>query len=276
MDFVFHRSYRGPLQAVVLDWAGTIIDYGCFAPAVVFIEVFKRKGIDVSIAQVRQPMGLHKRDHIESLLKMESVAEQWQRKFGRPYTESDLDELYGDFIPLQLDCLAEYGDLIPGTQEAAWAFRNRGLKIGTSTGYNGEMLQIVIQEAQRRGFVPDSAVSASDVPAGRPQPWMALLNAQILGTYPMEAIVKIGDTVPDIGEGLNAGMWTIGVAMTGNEVGLTESQILHLPADVRKTMRQRAYDTLRQAGAHYVVDSIADVPALLPEIERRLSVGERP
>lgn len=276
MDFVFQRSYRGPLQAVILDWAGTIVDYGCFAPAVVFIEVFKRKGIDVTIPQVRQPMGLHKRDHISALLNMESVADQWQKKFGRAYSESDLDELYRDFIPLQLACLAEYADLIPGTRELAWEFRNRGLKIGTSTGYNGEMLQIVMQEAQRRGFIPDSAVSASDVPAGRPQPWMAFLNAQLLGTYPMEAIVKIGDTVPDVGEGLNAGMWTIGVAMTGNEVGLTESDILNAPIDVRKKLRQRAYDTLRQAGAHYVVDSIADVPPILLEIERRLSIGERP
>lgn len=276
MDFVFQRSYRGSLQAVILDWAGTIVDYGCFAPAIVFVEAFKQRGIDVSISQVRQPMGLHKRDHIAALLNMESVADQWRAKFGHTYTESELNDLYKEFIPLQLACLADYADLIPGTLEAAAEFRKRGLKIGTTTGYNGEMLQIVRQEAQKRGFIPDCSVSASDVPAGRPQPWMAFLNAQNLGAYPMEAIVKIGDTAPDIGEGLNAGMWTIGVAMSGNEVGLLESQIAQLPANERNRLRQRAFDTLRQAGAHYVVDSIADVPALLPEIEKRLSIGERP
>lgn len=276
MDFVFHRSYRGPLQAAILDWAGTIVDYGCFAPAIVFVEVFKRRGIDISIAQVRLPMGLHKRDHIAALLNMEPVAGQWQKKFGHPYTDSELDELYQDFIPLQLACLAEYADLVPGTLEAAAEFRKRGMKIGTTTGYNAEMLQIVKHEAQKRGFVPDCSVSASDVPAGRPQPWMAFLNAQNLGIYPMEAFVKVGDTVPDIGEGLNAGMWTVGVALSGNEVGLTESQILALSTEDRKKLRRKAFDSLHQAGAHYVVDSIADVPAILPEIEKRLSAGERP
>ena len=83
-------------------------------------------------------------------------------------------------------------------------FRKRGLKIGSTTGYTGEMMKLLLGEAKKRGYEPDSSVCATDVPAGRPEPWMCLQNAMNLQTYPMEAFVKIGDTLPDISEGLNA------------------------------------------------------------------------
>ena len=73
MEFVFQRSYRGPLKAVLLDWAGTTIDYGCYAPAVVFMEVYKRRGVPITIEQARVPMGAHKRVHIQQISMMEEV-----------------------------------------------------------------------------------------------------------------------------------------------------------------------------------------------------------
>jgi len=97
-----------------------------------------------------------------------------------------------------------------------------------------------------------------------------------LGVYPFEACVKIGDTVPDIAEGLNAGMWSVGVVMSGNEIGMSESELAAADADVVAAKRDRAYAKLAQAGAHYVVDSIADLPPILDAIESRLAAGERP
>ncbi len=96
-----------------------------------------------------------------------------------------------------------------------------------------------------------------------------------LEIYPMEAFVKIGDTLPDIAEGLNAGMWTIGLAKTGNEMGLTEQEINALEPDVLNVKLERAYQRMHQAGAHYVLDSIAEVPPILDEINARLARGER-
>lgn len=276
MEFTYQRTYRGPLKGVILDWAGTTMDYGCFAPAVVFIEVYKRKGIDITIEQAREPMGAHKRVHIQKISQMEAVAKKWEEKYGRRPTEADVDEMFADFVPLQLECLANYADLIPGCLEALEDFRKRGLKTGSSTGYMREMVDLLLEDAAKRGYVPDSAVAATDVPAGRPEPWMCLQNAMNLGIYPMEAIVKVGDTVPDILEGLNAGMWAIGLALTGNEMGLTEAEIEALEPDVRARRLERAYTRLAQAGAHYVVDGISDVPPILDEINARLARGERP
>lgn len=276
MEFVFRRSYRGPLKAIILDWAGTTVDYGCFAPAVVFVEVYKRKGITITLEQAREPMGTHKKVHIEMISKIDAVRKMWNTRYGRNPNEDDIEAMFQDFVPLQLACLAQYADLIPGTLEAVASFRKRSLKIGSTTGFPEEMMRLLVSEAGKRGYVPDSSVCATQVPAGRPHPWMCLQNAFNLGIYPMESFVKVGDTLPDIGEGLNAGMWTIGLAKTGNEMGMTEQEIAALEPEVLKAKLDRAYQRLHQAGAHYVVDSISGVDPILDEIHARLARGERP
>jgi len=276
MEFVFTRTYCGPLKGVILDWAGTTMDYGCYAPAVVFVKIYKEFGVEISMEQAREPMGAHKRDHIQQIAQIEAVRKKWIDVYGKPPNEQDVDKMFEKFVPAQMACLADYADLIPGCLEACEAFRKYGLKIGSTTGYMHEMMELLLVEAAERGYKPDSSVCAADVPAGRPAPWMCLQNAMKLGIYPMEAIVKVGDTLPDVFEGLNAGMWTVGLAMTGNEFGLNEEEIKALDPELRALKRARAYTRLTQAGAHYVVDGISDVPPLIDEINARLARGERP
>ncbi len=276
MRFIYQRTYRGPVQAVILDWAGTTMDYGCCAPAVVFIEVYKRQGVEISMEEARQPMGAHKLTHIRAISRIPAVARRWQEKHGRPCTDDDAQAMFEQFVPLQLACLAQYADLIPGTLDVVAELRRQGIKIGSTTGYTGEMMELLLSEAARRGYQPDATVCATDVPAGRPEPWMCLQNARELGVYPMEACVKIGDTLPDVEEGLNAGMWTIGLAKSGNEVGVNEEDVAALPADELQARLDRAYSRMAGAGAHYVVDSIADVLPLIEQIGGRLANGERP
>lgn len=275
-DFTYSRRYTGPLKAVILDWAGTTLDYGCYAPAVVFIDVFERKGVPITIEEAREPMGAHKLVHIRKISRIPAVAKRWAEAHGAKPTEDDVQAIFEDFIPLQLECLADYGELIPGALEAVADFRARGLKIGSTTGYTTQMGDILFAEAKTRGYSPDCAVCASEVPAGRPEPWMCLQNAAILQVYPLDAIVKVGDTLPDIEEGLNASMWTIGLAKTGNEIGLNEAEIDALPADELAERLARAYKRLHQTGAHYVVDGIWDVPPILDDINARMARGERP
>lgn len=276
MDFFFQRSYRGPLKAILLDWAGTTMDYGCYAPAVIFVQVYERKGVPISMDEARAPMGAHKKVHIRKISQQDRVRERWQQTHGRLPDEDDVEAMFQDFVPLQLNVLAKYADLIPGTLDAVKAFRARGLKIGSTTGYTREMMDLLQAEAAKRGYIPDSTVCAADVPEGRPAPFMCLQNMMNLGVYPLEAVVKVDDTLPGIEEGLNAGMWTIGLAKTGNEIGLNAHEIGQLPPDELSAKLQRAYTRMAQCGAHYVVDGIWDVPAVLDEINARLRRGERP
>jgi phosphonoacetaldehyde hydrolase len=276
MTFRYQRTYRGPVQAVILDWAGTTMDYGCMAPAVVFVEVFKRQGVPISIEEARAPMGAHKRVHIQRVTELEGVRSRWRERHGRYPTDQDVEAMFEEFVPLQLECLSTYSGLIAGTLEVVERLRGTGCKIGSTTGYTTEMMEINLRDARRQGYDPDSTVCASDVPAGRPYPFMCLQNVINLQVSPVEACVKVDDTLPGIEEGLNAGMWSIGLAMSGNEVGLPLDKLNELGAADRERLRRRAYTRMQQTGAHYVVDTIADLLPCIDDIRVRLARGERP
>lgn len=276
MSFIYRRAYRGPLQLAVFDWAGTTVDYGCIAPAAVFVEGFRRQGVTVTMPQARGPMGMEKRAHIETLAALPDVAGQWQTVHGRAITAADIDALYDDFVPALLAVLDHYSDLIPGTREAMGKLQGLGVRIAASTGYFVEAMQVVARAAAAQGYAPAFTVSANQVAAGRPAPWMIYRAMEHLGVYPPAAVVAVGDTVPDVEAGLNAGVWTIGLAQTGNEVGLTAAEFAALSPAAQAAKRSRAHARLAAAGAHLVCDGIWDVPAAVAEINARLARGEQP
>ena len=264
------------LQLAVFDFAGTTVDYGCCAPAAVFIEGYRRKGIEITMAQARGPMGMEKRAHIRTIGEMPEVAAKWQAVHGRAMTAADVDAMYDEFVPLLLAVLADYSDLIPGTIETIGQLRAQGMQIAGTTGYFDEALAVVEAAAARQGYQADFTTCATRVPAGRPAPWMIYRAMEALGVYPPAAVVKVGDTAPDIAAGLSAGVWTVGVAKTGNEVGLTAAELAALDAAVVQEKVQQAYGRLQGAGAHYVIDGIADLPAIVAQINQRLTAGEKP
>jgi len=276
MSFHYQRSYRGKLKGVIFDWAGTMIDFGCMAPAGAFVDLFARHGIAATQAEARGPMGMHKRDHIRTMLGMPAIARQWAEKHGHAATEAEIEALFQEFIPMQLEVLPNYCVMIPGVVETARALRARGLKLGGTTGYNDVMMNICLEAARKAGYEPDTSVCGIEVPEARPAPWMAIKAAMQMNIYPLEAVVKVGDTVTDILEGLNGGMWSVGITRTGNEVGLSEADFAALtPAEAAARVAV-AHERLAHAGAHYVIESVADLPPVLDAIEARLARGERP
>jgi len=276
MNVVFRRHYVGPVQALITDLAGTVVDFGSCAPAGVFVELFRRRGLEISQEQARAPMGLQKKDHIREISVMREVAAAWQAVHGSACSEEDVERMYREFVPLQLEVLPRYGTLIPGAAEVIRRLREQGVRIAATTGYNREMMKIVLDGASAQGFIPDAAVCASDVPRGRPAPWMIFRSLEELGVYPPEASVKIGDTLPDVEAGLNAGVWTIGVVRTGNMLGLGEAAAASLPAEELRSRLQSAREEFFKAGTHYVLDSIADCLPVIEAVNRRLASNERP
>lgn len=274
--YVRNRPYRGAVQAVVLDWAGTAVDYGCFGPLAAFIEVFKRRGVEVTTAEARAPMGMMKLDHLRAMCRTETVAAKWQAVHGRETDESDVEEMYHETESLMISCLSRHADPIPGLLETVEAFRDRGIRIGSTTGYTRPMMDVLAKAAEEKGYKPDAIISSSEAPAGRPYPWMCYLNAIALRAYPMEAMVKVGDTLADVEEGLNAGMWTVGIAKTGNSVGLSLEEIQALDPRMLEKRLYQVRKHFREAGAHFVVDGIWEVPAIIDRINSRLFHGETP
>ena len=118
---------------------------------------------------------------------------------------------------------------------------------------------------------PMSASAPTKRLPGGPAPWMCMLNAMELNVYPMRAFVKIGDTLPDIAEGLNAGMWTIAVTQSGNEFGLSAADVAALDRREISARNKAIEQRMHAAGAHYVIATIADVPPILDAIDARLA-----
>jgi phosphonoacetaldehyde hydrolase len=261
------------LQAVVLDWAGTTVDFGSLAPARTLQRVFADSGIQLADAEVRRDMGLPKKEHIRGILSMPIVCETWEKVRGRRPAAADVDEVYERFVPLQMSCLVEFSKVIPGVVDCVRRFRERGLKIGSSTGYTRAMLEVLLESSAKEGYRPDCAISPEDVGSGRPAPFMMYENAARLKVFPMAAMMKIGDTPADVEEGLNAGSWSIGVAGTGNGIGLSREEFAALPEHEREERLRNARSELEQAGAHFVIDTFGEIDAVLDGIEARLKSG---
>jgi phosphonoacetaldehyde hydrolase len=275
-EFTYTRTYQGPIRCVILDWAGTTMDFGCMAPAVVFRQVYEKAGVPISLEEARLPMGAHKRVHIGLISEIPSVRRRWVEKHGTEPTDDDVGRMFDDFVPMQEACLSEYSQLIPGTLEAIAECRKRGYKIGSTSGYLPGMLAINQADAAKQGYEPDATFGAGDVLRGRPFPHMVLRNMLELDISPVQSVVKVDDTLTGIEEGLNAGAWGIGLAISGNEVGVQLDEWNSFSEEVKQKHRDRIYPTMYQRGAHYVIDSIADLIPCLDDIEARMKRGDKP
>ena len=251
------------LKAVVFDWAGTMIDFGSFAPMGVFVEAFRRFGIEATIAEARAPMGMPKWDHIDAMLKAPRLAAEWARVHGAAPTAADVTRVYEVFVPMNEEVVADYATLVPGATETLDWLAERGVKVGSTTGYTRSIMERVAPVAAAQGYRPLNLVCADDLPEGRPGP-LGMYQCFIdLRVHPPAAVLKVDDTPPGIAEGVAAGCPTVGVALSGNIAGLTPEDLAALPGAKVDAIRDRATAILREAGATHVIDTVADLPRLI-------------
>jgi phosphonoacetaldehyde hydrolase len=256
-------------QAVILDWAGTAVDYGSRTPARVFIEIFRLRGVEITQAEARGPMGLAKREHIAAICRMPRVAQLWSDQYSRLPGEADVQAMYDDFLPLQKEALANGSEVIAGVSEAVEQCRRRGLAIGSTTGYTRELMDVVVPIAALEGYSPDVIVCSDDVAAGRPAPWMNYRAAEQLGVYPMSRVLVVDDTPVGIAAGLNAGAVTVAVTQTGNALGLSPAEVAELPPPELEKRLAAIDREFRQAGAHHILRSATELPELLSQLQLR-------
>ena len=276
MSFTYSRTYKGQIQLVIFDWAGTTVDFGCQAPVDAFVKGFRNRGVEVSMEAARLPMGMEKRDHIAAVAAMDEVARSWMEVHGREISEEDIDAMFNDFSSLLLASIEAKSNLLPGVRETVDQLQTKGIKIGASTGYFTEAAEIVINNGAAAGYRPDYTICASDVSSGRPNPWMIYRTMEALDVCPPEAVVNVGDTTVDIEFALNAGVWSVGIAETGNQMGLSEEELNALPPNIRREKLNRARKSLSHYGAHYVIDRIIELPNVIEDINTRLQRGEKP
>jgi phosphonoacetaldehyde hydrolase len=248
---------------VVFDWAGTLLDFGCRAPLVAFHEAFREAGVPITDADARKPMGAHKRDHVREILRDPGITARVRAERGREPDEALVAEIYGAFGRRLPSLLPAHADPIPGSVEVLHWLRERGVRVGSTTGYTRAMMDVLEPVARRAGITPEVVLCADEVPMGRPAPWACFRIAEQMGVYPMQRAVKVGDTPADMAEGRNAGMLCVGVTESGNEVGLSQGALEALPAPERARLVAEAEARLQAAGAHAVLRSVAELPAWL-------------
>ncbi|PVX30511.1 phosphonoacetaldehyde hydrolase [Sphingomonas pokkalii] len=255
-----------PLKAVVFDWAGTMIDFGSRAPVVALCRAFAAEGVPVEEAEARADMGLAKRDHIRALLAQPRIAAAWADRHGAAPCEAAGDRIFAAIEPMMREAARACTALIPGAAAIAGRLQAAGVPVGSCTGYTRAMMADILPRAAEQGYRPDMLVCAGDTPMGRPSPLMLWKNLVELGAWPADACVKVDDAEVGIAEGRAAGVWTIGVAASGNGVGLSQSALAALSAEDRAARIAAARAALRAAGAHVVIDSVADLPAALRQL----------
>jgi len=253
-------------SAVVFDWAGTMIDYGCFAPAAAFQKLFQSINIPITAEEAREPMGLPKRDHIAALLAMPRIKASFFELHKKNASDQDIERLYAEFLPLNHSVVAQHTTMIPGALDCVAYLRRNQIKIGSTTGYPRSIMTSVLPVAQAAGYSPDTVVCGDDLIEGRPGPLMMYRVFADIGAYPPATVIKVDDTAPGIQEGVAAGCLTIGVTLSGNYVGLTQGQVARLSLKDRKSLSDKATAKLLAAGADHIIETVADLPSLMDSI----------
>ncbi|MGI6579072.1 MAG: 2-aminoethylphosphonate--pyruvate transaminase [Saccharofermentanales bacterium] len=249
------------IKAVIFDWAGTTIDYGCFAPVKGFIDGFKSIGIDINNEMARKPMGLLKLDHTRAIAAM----------LPEPISEEQILQAYGVFEKTLFANIEQHCDIKDYVVETVASLRERGIKIGSTTGYTSKMMEGILQKVADRGYSPDFWISADRTAKGRPYPYMIWNNLMQFGISDTREAVKVGDTLSDIEEGKNADCWTVGIIMGSSELGLTRDEVSALSENElndRKAVVRAAY---YKAGADYIIDDMDELSDVIDDINRKLA-----
>lgn len=263
----------GAVRAVVFDWAGTMVDFGSRGPVSAFLEIFRASGVEITEAEAREPMGRGKFDHIATVTRMPRVAEAWMQRHGSAPNDRDVQTMYDAFLPIQMQVLARHADLIPGVLETIAFLKDRNIAIGSTTGYTRALMDVLIPSARENGLEVDHVICIDDVPEGRPAPWMLLRSAERLNAFPIAGLVAVDDTCVGIEAAKHAGAVSVGVALSGNALGLGPEAFRALSATELAARREAAHATLQKARPDFLIDSVADLPSIFPQIERL--IGER-
>ncbi|GBG96260.1 phosphonoacetaldehyde hydrolase [Lactococcus termiticola] len=252
------------IEAVILDWAGTTVDYGCFSPVQAFVDAFESQGIGVTLEEVREPMGILKRDHIIAMLEMPRINSAFKELKGRDYNDEDVDQILEVFTDKLMSHLRLGTSLKPGTLEIAQLLREKGIKIGSTTGYTKAMLEPVAEAAARLGYTPDMAVTPEEVAGfGRPYPYMIFENLKRLEVMSTENVIKIGDTVADVLEAKHAGIKSFAVVEGSSVMALSEEEWETLSPDEQEQRSFAVKKVFLEAGADVVLQNLGELVAYL-------------
>jgi phosphonoacetaldehyde hydrolase len=264
------------LKAVIFDWAGTTVDFGSLCPIGAFKSAFAARGVSVQADDIHKFMGMRKRDHIQAVLGLPEVSNRWLSVNQKAPTSNDIESLYDQAENLIVDTISQYSTPTPHLLEAIQTARSRGLKVGSTSGYTVRMMERLAASARRKGYSPDVWVASDQVPQGRPMPWMIFKNMEELGVCPPCTVVKVGDTLQDVAEGINAGVWSVAVVESSSMVGKSMAELAAMPLKIKDVLFRKVRKQYAEAGAHFIIKNLSELGDVLDWVESRLEKGMMP
>lgn len=264
-------AMKKEIRGVIFDWGGTTVNYGASSAFIAFIEVFQNNGIDITWEEVRQHMGIAKIDHIRALLQKKRIANLWKDKYGKIPGEKEVQKLFEEYEPALLKIIPAHSELLKGVLEVTAKLRKKGIRIGTTTSFTPALMKAVQKETKKQGYEPDLIVTPEMVGKGRPYPNMIFRNMEESEIFPPSAWVKVGDTISDMEEGYNAGVWTVGVIEGSSFLGLLQEEYEALSKEEKKGLHKKAKEAFRKAGAHYVIRDLTELPKVLEKINHKMN-----
>ena len=225
---------------VVFDLAGTLIDEGSNGPVDALVAAFKKYGYTVTPEEIRKDMGKRKREHIRALLTSERGG----------YTRGKENGIYAAFEEYLINNASKYSKPIESAVNVMKYIRELGPRVAITTGYPESIMNALLSSAAKDHglFGYDAAVSASQVPKGRPYPHMIYKSMMDTDILDSRRVAKVGDTIPDIRAAVNAQVCPIGITATGNLGGME---------------RGEAWELMTAAGARYAVKDLRGVASAL-------------
>jgi phosphonoacetaldehyde hydrolase len=264
------------LKAIIFDWAGTVVDFGCLCPIAAFQTAFSTKGIAVKPGDIHQFMGIHKREHIKAILSLPEVMKKWIAVHGKNPDNIEVDSLYKMADQKMLETVAASAIPVPYLLEAIKEIHKQGLRIGSTTGYTSPLMEKLVPAAAHHGYSPDFWIASDQVPQGRPWPWMIFKNMEYLRICPPSAVLKLGDTCADVEEANNAGVWCVAVLESSSLIGKSRTEFEAIPTKNRNLLLQEASKKLADAGAHFIIKNLSELPIVMEQIQQRLEKGQSP
>ena len=155
--------------------------------------------------------------------------------------------------------------------------RSQGLKIGSTTGYTQIMMDVVVPNALKKGYGPDFYITPDGTNSlGRPYPYMIYRNMEALKLSAAWKVVKVGDTASDIKEGVNAGVWSVGVIIGSSEMGLSLDEFNALSESDKEGIISKTEESFLNNGADFTIKSMSELPQLIEKINGLIAEGKRP
>lgn len=258
------------IDAVILDWSGTIVDYGCMAAEENYKEIFSEFGVELTTKEIRAKMGIEKVDHIRAILESDRVSKLWYKNTGIEPNEGDVRELNRRFEEKIFEKVEKYSAPKEYVRKTLETLRESGIRIGSTTSYSSDVMEFLTNIAAKKGVTVDCWINSDQVKGqGRPNPYMIFKNMEKMGIGSVHNVIKVGDTVNDIKEGINAGVAAIGVIDGSSEMGLSLTEFESLSDEDKNSARKKVYDKFKKAGADYIINNFSSLPYIIAQIENK-------